>query len=662
MIQTKHVINSLPLVADVLGRKYGVQVHIGGDTAYTNGKDIFIPSLPLDSDQTTLNLARAYIDHESAHLRETNITVVQDAALSPVEKAIWNILEDVTVESKLTELYPGCSHNLNWLRIYVLLNEKLNEHNDNLLILLLDWIFLYIRAGDIPELKSKIHHSEQILNRIFPGMRQELKAVMDTVPVTCVDTASCIATAREMTKIIRNYEAPEPDSQPESGPEPEDNPKEDGESDSDSSADSPSSASSDSQEQSEQDGNPSLPCPSDKEGQDASEAANADDMGDTDDSDGTEGDSDDGDASDHTDDANDTADGFSDDLDGIDGTVHDSANSGRKDTPADFGGCDQGSDSTADSGADRQSSPEQYSGTRGASPVSSVEKLRELLAQADPALPKDLGDALREALQDVGGKAVDALSVATAVPPRCRAFNEEELAAVRQATNALKTRLQALLQSTVLVRNRSSRVGLVDTGRLARLAVNDPHVFQRRGKRQGVNTAVHILLDSSSSMCGGPMTLACKACYAVASALDAVPGISVAVSAFPTGGGDTVSSILRHKEKMHSRFNVVSGGGTPMAPALWWVMQQLHVLTEERKILLLITDGQPDTLLPVINAVNAALAQGIEVLGIGINTYSIKAFLSQDTYRVIKDLAELAPAMFSMLQNTLLHKKQGGSK
>jgi nitric oxide reductase activation protein len=85
-------------------------------------------------------------------------------------------------------------------------------------------------------------------------------------------------------------------------------------------------------------------------------------------------------------------------------------------------------------------------------------------------------------------------------------------------------------------------------------------------------------------------------------------------------------------------------------------------LTEERKILLLITDGEPDAVIPVKNAVKAALAHGIEVLGIGIKTYSIEAFLSHDSCRVINDLSGLAPAMFSMLQNALLYKKQGSTK
>ena len=58
MIQNKHVIDCLPLLAAVLGRTYGVEVRIGGQTAYTNGRTIQLPALPLDVDETLLGLVR----------------------------------------------------------------------------------------------------------------------------------------------------------------------------------------------------------------------------------------------------------------------------------------------------------------------------------------------------------------------------------------------------------------------------------------------------------------------------------------------------------------------------------------------------------------------------------------------------------------------------
>ena len=71
MTKTKHIIHSLPVIANALGRKYGVRVFIGGDRAFTNGKDIHIPALPIDADETVLSLARGYIEHvlnENIHI------------------------------------------------------------------------------------------------------------------------------------------------------------------------------------------------------------------------------------------------------------------------------------------------------------------------------------------------------------------------------------------------------------------------------------------------------------------------------------------------------------------------------------------------------------------------------------------------------------------
>ena len=47
MIRSKDILNCLPLLASVLGEQYGVQVHIGGKTACTNGRVIQLPSLPM---------------------------------------------------------------------------------------------------------------------------------------------------------------------------------------------------------------------------------------------------------------------------------------------------------------------------------------------------------------------------------------------------------------------------------------------------------------------------------------------------------------------------------------------------------------------------------------------------------------------------------------
>ena len=74
MIDTRAVMRSLPLVASVLGRKYGVQVEMGGADAYTDGKTIHLPALPSEVPDTLLAMARGYLDHEAAHVRETDFS------------------------------------------------------------------------------------------------------------------------------------------------------------------------------------------------------------------------------------------------------------------------------------------------------------------------------------------------------------------------------------------------------------------------------------------------------------------------------------------------------------------------------------------------------------------------------------------------------------
>ena len=101
----KHIIKALPLLASVLGRKYGVQVRIGGDTAFTNGNIIQLPSLPLDGDETLIGLIRGYLDHEAAHIRATDFDTLNTANVTPLEKHIWNML----LQIRPCLFWTGCS-------------------------------------------------------------------------------------------------------------------------------------------------------------------------------------------------------------------------------------------------------------------------------------------------------------------------------------------------------------------------------------------------------------------------------------------------------------------------------------------------------------------------------------------------------------------------
>ena len=58
MLKQKDIMDCLPLLASVLGNQYGVTVEIGGSEAYTDGKTIHLPALPLDSEPELITMIK----------------------------------------------------------------------------------------------------------------------------------------------------------------------------------------------------------------------------------------------------------------------------------------------------------------------------------------------------------------------------------------------------------------------------------------------------------------------------------------------------------------------------------------------------------------------------------------------------------------------------
>lgn len=502
MIQNKHIISALPLVADVLGRKYGVRVHIGGNDAYTDGRDIHLPSLPLDSDDTIRNLVRAFIDHESGHLRDTDFEALLQANLTPLEKHIWNTLEDFRVEQRMAALFPGCRHNLTWLIRHMFLKPEPRHPKEkpDPAASILNWLLYRVRAWDVPELGAKRDKTAAVVESAYPGLIPRLLAVADTVPQRCRSTQDCIDTAREIVLILKQYLANPP--QPQAG-----------------------------------------------------------------------------------------------------GKKQDSGNS--KADKAEQGSPDQAPQDAGSPSGSIPSEPAQHGTSPGRSSEINPpgEQLQALIDSTATQLPADVGTVLAEALSAAKPERGDRLRVAVCTDKHKSPFSVPALDEARRATTALRTRLQALLQSQVHTPSRSGYRGRLDTQRLHRMFTGNPRIFRTRAEKIGVDTAVHILLDSSGSMGTASMELAGKACFAVTSALHAIPGVNVAVTAFPGNpmwegsrrSWNTVAPILKHGERMHGEFSLASYGDTPLGEALWWAMQQMQPLKEPRKIILAITDGYPDS-------------------------------------------------------------------
>lgn len=288
------------------------------------------------------------------------------------------------------------------------------------------------------------------------------------------------------------------------------------------------------------------------------------------------------------------------------------------------------------------------------------DELQRLIRAGEDELPPNLGNILASVLKDSSRDSVQSsITVAVQTSKNAGPLSGDDIKEARQASTALRTRLGGLLQTKVLSRAAGGRRGRLDTGQLHRVAVSDPRVFRTKSERVGIDTAVHILLDCSGSMVRR-IHLACQACYAVASALEA-SRINIAVTAFPgtqtpDGSYSTIAPVIRHGQKVNPNLDLSPAGGTPMGEALWWVMQEMLMVKENRKIILVVTDGEPDSMMSATQALDQGRRAGFEIYGLGIVSQSVSELMPSKS-KVVSSMSELPGAMFSLLEAAVLHDK-----
>ena len=538
MIRTKDVLNCLPLLASILGDRYGVQVRIGGKEACTDGKVIHLPSLPMDCEPEILALAKGFCDHEAAHIRHTDFSVLKAENLDPVTFNLFNCLEDWRVEKKLSGIFPGCRRNLNWLiRRFFVEQAQPRAGDDSPALVTLDYVLLTVRAWDVDEVNPARQNAARIMEQHFPSLKEALDAILVKVYIHCPDTAAAVAYARQIALCIRQWEPPQPTA--------------------------------------------TTKC-TDKNGQ--------------------------GDMPPLTKEDTDSA-----------------------------------------SQIDQQSELVQPPRAFSALP------LKALFHAEVQDLPQNLGEIIAIELANSSAESAgDALTVAVEGTRHAAPLPAENKLQALQASIALRTRLQGFLQAQTQRRCSIGRRGTLHANSLYRLQVGNARVFQKESVQLGLNTAVHVLLDVSGSMAGAPINLANLACFAVATALSHIRGVNPAVTAFPAvTETNSVFPIMRHGQAVPDMFDIRASGGTPLAGAVWWVLQTMLPLKERRKMILVITDGMPDNPLAANNAIGVAQKLGFEVYGLGIRDEHITHLLPH-TSRVVNDLPDLVPAMFALLQTALL--------
>ncbi|MCK3152665.1 VWA domain-containing protein [Escherichia coli] len=334
------------------------------------------------------------------------------------------------------------------------------------------------------------------------------------------------------------------------------------------------------------------------------------------------------------------------------------------------GGDDIGQDASNDSNSSSDSqTPETGSSATGdfaetgdSDNSDQADNLRQALeasaAQFEPDTFAQVAEVLSE--QAEGHQGVTPLSLPQAEQAM---LGDEAILTLSASESAqIRARLRGMVQSSQDNRNHAKRHGLrVATHRLAASQAGESRLFIQRQPRIAPNAAVHLLVDISGSM-GKPIGegnrkyfhVANEAALALAMALEGIPGVVPAVSYF-LGIHQEVSIALLPKQSVRHRaacFDQKPRGCTPMAQAMWFAANSLLAQKQKRKLMIVLTDGDPDDWAATHDIVDRCRRSGFELLGIGIQTRSVEKFFPQSI--VINDVKDLKRELFEVTQQLLV--------
>ncbi len=254
---------------------------------------------------------------------------------------------------------------------------------------------------------------------------------------------------------------------------------------------------------------------------------------------------------------------------------------------------------------------------------------------------KDFLDPFRKIKEQLEGSRVDSGRWILPVEKVLAGGPDPDLVAeVRLKSVRLRAALQSFVQANRMVKRWRSKTGrLLDSRHLAGIAM-DGRVFQRAAERPAPNADIFLLIDRSSSMIGR-IEHAGKAAMAFAMAIEEIPGVSLAVSAFPGEENNEILTLLQYGHRVSraaSNFRLSASGDTPMAEAIWHAASKL--IGQENKIVIVITDGDPDDTLATAEIIRMCYSAGIKVWGIGIDVDVSHLFPIASTIRTVEELAE----------------------
>lgn len=330
-----------------------------------------------------------------------------------------------------------------------------------------------------------------------------------------------------------------------------------------------------------------------------------------------------------------------------------------------------GADAQSQSSTDQGGASGQAQNPTAANPGSDTPASPSPLAQlVDPAQQGgSIGDkhqmaqqALRDLADEGRNESFATLDLASSVNTLPKLTNEvsgqhRDYSCVMSQTTQIRTKLvkeiQAKTQSDTTIGARGRRLS---SSHLHRIAAGDGRVFSRTTEEIDMDTAVLLIVDGSSSMreeIKGSrdqqrIMKAMDSCFATARALEMIDGVSVACMMFPQYEVIKPFDVRRSQPE---RYRLKTGGSTPMDTAIYVGARLLAKTEKSRRIMLVMTDGEPDNPYTAKAAIDAVGRSGVEVMGLGMATDAGATLF--DRWVVLNDLSNLPHTLLTLVRGSL---------
>lgn len=201
--------------------------------------------------------------------------------------------------------------------------------------------------------------------------------------------------------------------------------------------------------------------------------------------------------------------------------------------------------------------------------------------------------------------------------------------------NSLTLALHNYVKAKTLATSEQVDVGRrLNVKRAIRIPLGETNIWNKKTYDLDHNTSIHILVDTSSSMLStasdgnfpnyrlSRIDHAKICAYCIAKALEGVPNTESQVSFFPGSSNYEVGICKQPWESVKSTmkyFDQKPMGSTPMAQAMAYALTKFKYSDKDRNILLIITDGMPDSIPNTKEQLEQCKHLGIELRVLSIN-------------------------------------------